>query len=367
MFNVMNIVLFAVLIFILLLDMKVAKKGTYIEKSLSLDACKALQGFFGLLIIIHHIYTFLNTRGYMVEQIQWSARIGVYLIGFFFFCSGYGLMTSLRIKKDYLEGFVVKRVCIVLVPFFISNYAYMFVEQLKGVRYTPIELICSFFGLLLQNTQMWFAVEIMLLYLLFSLLFKYIKNEKLVIIIITALVMIMTIFSMLVFDKGKYINWFVGEWWYNTTPLFILGMIVAKKQEKLRQFTLKYYWLILCIAVILLVIFGTCARRMLQSHGYWTMLITDKLITYLVQLPSVILFELVVILVMMKIKVGNRLLSFLGKFALEELLISGTFLNGFIFLLDRYGFVCYLCLSFIATMFLSILLYRLKRIILELR
>lgn len=115
----------------------------------------------------------LNIRNVDAGRLRIFSTIGVWLIGFFFFCSGYGLITILRTKQDYLKGFLVKRVLIVLVPFFLCNYAYMSVELLRGMQFSTPELIASFFGVLLMNSQMWFAVEIMLLYIVFFLLFTY--------------------------------------------------------------------------------------------------------------------------------------------------------------------------------------------------
>lgn len=276
-------------------------------------------------------------------------------------------MISLHTKENYLKGFMVKRVLIVLVPFFICNYAYMFVELLLHNKYPMHELIGAFFGIVLLNSQMWFAVEIMLLYLVFYILFKYIRNEKAGILIMSALIVMITFFSMMVHNYVKPTSWFSGEWWYNTTPLFIIGMIVARHREQIKSFLTKYYWLAIAASVFGFCITGKHMEEIINNHGYWTLLLSDKLITYAVQVPHVIFFELFLILIMQKIRFRNPCLDVLGKFSLEILLVSGVFLNGFLWLLERYGLTCYLCLTFVGTLISAVLLYKLKRFILEIR
>lgn len=365
--SIPNFILLAILFFLLIWQVKFAKNETFHKDGFSLEACKAMQGFLSLLIIVHHVYTFLEIRDYDVTVLHWSANIGVYLIGFFFFCSGYGLIVSLHTKENYLQGFMVKRVLIVLVPFFICNYAYMFVELLLVNRYPMHELIAAFFGIVLLNSQMWFAVEIMLLYLVFFVLFKHIKNEKIGIIIMTALIMIVTLLAMMWFKGEKPTKWFSGEWWYNTTPLFIIGMIVARHREQIKSFIAKYYWLAIGVCILGVCITGMQVEETLYYYGYWTFQLSDKLISYVVQVPHVIFFELFLILVMQKIQFRNLCLDVLGKFSLEILLVNGVFLNGFLGVLECYGLTCYLCLTFVGTLFSAVLLYKLKRFILEIR
>ena len=365
--DMVSVLMIIMLALILLWQAKVAPKGTFFEESFSLTVSKGMQGFFALLIIAHHVYTFLDARGIVAGSLKCFENIGVLLIGFFFFCSGYGLIVSLHTKKDYLKGFVVKRLLIVLVPFFICNYAYLSVELLLGSRFRISELIAAFFGVLLLNSQMWFAVEIMCLYLVFYLLFSYVKEERRCIVIIVWIIAGMTMLSMMHCKSYELSNWYWGEWWYNTTLLFPIGMIIAEKKDLLKKLAMKYYWILLPGCVIGFIGFRFFCSRELGLRGYWTMQIMDKVRAYLLQVPGVILFVLFLVLILMKVRIGNALLSFLGKFSLEIILVNGVFLRLFLGLEQKYGLICYLCLTFVGTIFAAVLLYKLKQNILELK
>ena len=265
--NIVSITVIALLCIALFWQMKPAPRGELFDNSFPLSVSKGLQGFLALQIFVHHVFVFLSIRDVDADQLRIFSTIGVWLIGFFFFCSGYGLITSLHTKQDYLKGFLVKRVLIVLVPFFLCNYAYMSVELLRGMQFSTLELIASFFGVLLMNSQMWFAVEIMLLYIVFFLLFTYIKKEKICVMIIVALTAMITLIGMLNTRPSCLSNWFWGEWWYNTTPLFVVGMLAAMTKDRLNELVKKHYCFALCGSFVCLVIFKVISDRVLQTHG----------------------------------------------------------------------------------------------------
>ncbi len=365
--DIVSVTLMISFAFILFWQMSIAPKGSFLENGFSREVSKGIQGYFALLAIVHHVYVFLHARGIEVRELKIFQGIGVYVIGFFFFCSGYGLITSLKTKESYLKGFLKKRVLIVLVPFFICNYLYLFAELLAGARFPIHELLATFFGVLLLNTQMWFAVEIMLLYLAFYVIFTYAKKEQVGIVYMALVIAGLTVIGMLHYVPGEAFNWFWGEWWYNTTPLLIIGMLVACYREQIEMFAKKHYSGMLIGTGLLTMILIMISKQILEMYGYWTGSLMDRLFTYSVQMPSVIAFVLLLWLILQKVRVTNDLLEFLGKFSLEIILVNGVFLELFLQTAIRYGIFCYLCITFVCTFVAAVLLYRLKRFILEIR
>ena len=185
--------------------------------------------------------------------------------------------------------------------------------------------------------------------------------------IIVALTAMITLIGMLNTRPFYWSNWFWGEWWYNTTPLFAVGMLAAMMKDRLNELVKKHYCVALCGSFAGLVIFKVISDRMLRTHGYWTPRIGDKVVTYLFQVPSVIFFVAFVVLLLKKVRFKNQLLDFFGKFSLEIILVSGIFLNLFYEVAIAYGLVCYMCLSFVGTILTAVILYKLKRFILEIR
>lgn len=277
----------------------------------------------------------LNIRNVDAGRLRIFSTIGVWLIGFFFFCSGYGLITSLRTKQDYLKGFLVKRVLIVLVPFFLCNYAYMSVELLRGMQFSTPELIASFFGVLLMNSQMWFAVEIMLLYIVFFLLFTYVKKEKVCIMTIVALTAMITLIGMLNTRPFCLSNWFWGEWWFNTSFMFLFGMIMAHSEEKIIAFVKKRYPIVLLLCLVAAIGLSFPVNAMVEMGTYYCeyegsftilQIFMIKFVTLLCQFAMVFFADAVVLMAMMKIKCGNRITRSLGSVSLELYLIHNLYL-----------------------------------------
>ena len=54
------------------------------------------------------------------------------IVGFFFFMSGYGLTCGLMQKKDYLQGFLSKRLSNIIVPYVIVAIVWIGLEIIGG-------------------------------------------------------------------------------------------------------------------------------------------------------------------------------------------------------------------------------------------
>lgn len=204
--DIITFIFLLIVLGILTYNIKFAKRKEIIENAFSLSNSKGMQGIFALFVIMHHTSLFLRHSFSYNGQLKLFENIGVFCIGFFFFCSGYGLIVSLKTKENYLDGFIKKRIFTVLVPFFMANYIYIFVTLLLGVNYSMKDLFASFFGLLLLNSQMWFPVEIMILYLLFYFVFKFISNEKLQYILIGLGILVIIVVGILSGHCRTYSN-----------------------------------------------------------------------------------------------------------------------------------------------------------------
>lgn len=370
--NTLSISILILALIILLPKVKFAKKHTYFEHPYPLEITKAMQGFLAFLVLFHQIAVYApNVRPYP-DSLDIFSSIGVLIVGFFFFFSGYGLITSYEEKKDYLKTFLIRRVFAVLIPFFLCNYAYMVTTLLCGNRFTTRDLVLAFFGLILLNDNMWFAVEIMILYLIFYLVYTHVQSKKARLGCMGALVLLMICISFLLGHKSANIqvNWFHGEWWYNTTFLFFLGILFASYKKNLVSLAKKYYWALVAVLIPAFLLFWKLTDYMLKNHGYWTETATqmgywDKFLTLAVQLPTVICFQALLLLLFLKVHFYNRLMAFFGKISLEVILIEKVFITTFekMGLLNNYPI--YIFLTVTATIITAALINQLKSIIIE--
>ncbi len=371
--NITFIISLIALLILLGVGCKLAPKKEFVEDYFSLTISKGLQGFFAVCIIFHHCSVWLQNFDCVDNLFTHYFYTPVLLVGFFFFCSGYELMTSLHAKDNYLKGFIQKRVLTVLVPFFICNYIYMIMTQLYGRQYTILQLIAAFFGILLINSQMWFAIEIMILYLIFYMLFKKIKNENRALSIMGICIVLIITGSLFLGHSGLDYGaefWFQGEWWYNTTIFFFVGMLFAKNKTNITKWLQRYYVPIFTVCVIGFSILLWWNHILIDEGIYWTeteesLMVLDKLKGLSVQTPMVFFFMVLMLLAMMKVRIHNKMLVFLGKISLEIILINYLFIMTLDFIRVRYGMLLYLALVVVCTLCVAIVLYKIKQIILE--
>ena len=138
-----------------------------------------------------------------------------------------------------------------------------------------------------------------------------------------------------------------GTWWYNTPFLFVIGIVVARHKEEMLGFFKKAYpfWIILSFVVTAAAFafanYYTVVIVLLGGHytdvgHFWGELIG--------QMISAVSFVWFVVLVGMKIRIGNPVLKFLGTFTLEFYLVHPLFIQlfGFAFVNDMTKPILYI-------------------------
>lgn len=172
---------------------------------------KYIQGIFAILIMMHHLSQ--KTSAFWVPAavrqhgLEPFIPIGYLLVSFFFFCSGYGLIKSMRDDDTYFDGFLIRRLNRILLIFVLTQLIWFIVRFLKAAVYLPL------------NPYNWYIYAIIILY--FGFFFFYRKETK-------ASFLLMALW-ILVYSVICYI--FVkGNWWYNATPAFLLGIYIADRE-----------------------------------------------------------------------------------------------------------------------------------------
>lgn len=314
------------LVYLFLCNITYAKNPRWHDDVLSLEHSKTLLGFFSLLIVIHHLAQSLGEASGIFMILE---DFGVGLVAGFFFFSGYGLFLSYRQKPDYLHHFFKKRYPAILIPFYVCILIFILITIIQSGLPNITTLLSWLTGWILINTHMWYIVEIALFYAAFYLCFRYIQRENAAIIAMGIFIIGFTCFSLIL---GHGTHWFQGEWWYNTSFVFWIGIVFAKYKERIITHIHKYYHLWLIGTVIAFLALYKATKYMLSVYSYWSETDTnpaylDKFRCLSVQLPMVILFILLILIIGMKIQIGNRAMAFLGRLSLELYLIHNLFIK----------------------------------------
>ena len=343
---------------------------------------KEMQGFFAVFIIFHQTVITLQhieLDGRAMRPFYDYFYYGILAVSFFFFCSGFGLVKRRLTDDAYLQGFMKRRIFTVLVPFFICNYIYLtdaIIGNIQsGKNFGFMEVICSFFGLFLINNQMWFAVEIMVLYFLFWIVFSRVKNPLTGILIMTFAVLVMITIGLLSghSDSAVMSYWFKGEWWYNTILMFPLGMFYAYKEERINKVFRGALVSILIASGVLFIIVDYIHRDLITKTIYWTEYrgakypILDKLTGLGTETVLEVLFLILIVALIARFKFGNPVMKFLGKISLETIMLNYLICNKFYFIYEHYGIYAYLPSVLTGTIVSASVVYLIKNFVLERR
>ena len=317
---------------ILVFGAGVKKKGEYSGEAWSLGQAKALQAFAALMIILHHLVQTITQYGSVKKGpvTIWNS-FGILFTSVFFFFSGYGLYKRYKTGEDYLKGFLRHRFLKVLIPFLLTNVIYLCVfagDRISGVW----QGITAIFGCPLLNRNAWYVIELLLLYIAFYVCFRFIRSERAAMICLTLFTILMITCSLLLGHDSTSVNrrWFMGEWWYNTTFMFIVGMFVARHEVRIRAAVEKVYKLLLPLTVLIFIGWFLLEQFVDGRFGYYREWpghpgYPEKFITLLVQIVLCILFLSVLLLVNLKVEFHNRVLLFLSGISYEIYLIHELF------------------------------------------
>ena len=381
------------------------KKDHFHEDSSSLDSMKSLRGFAAIGVILHHIsqeqaFQWANNFGAKPGELSIFVNAGYLFVAIFFFCSGFGLIKSLETKPDYFNGFLKKRVLKALViPYYVSIIIYGILRFASGERFAPLQWVTNLVGITMMNPYAWYPIIAAILYIAFYLIFKNIKNRKVCYILLAAVILLLGMifcvnghFPWFAGPKNWWLSqsgelqnkwwtrqqvwWISGEWWINSCPAFLIGMLFAQFEDQIRLWFKKFYW-----GKLLLVLIITAATFMLsgfgQMHfGWWTEFngngpdIGKKIATYFFVIPYSMAFPVMLFTIMLKYKVSNPVSRFFGKYSLETYMMNLIAITAFRFLLYKphpqygsipfyktghYNLAIYFAAVFAATILLGLL------------
>lgn len=308
--------------FILLLvcGMKFSNSGNnyFFDDYLSPQNTKVLKGIFAVAVVIYHLGMITNNAGSKI-LIHCS---GDFAVKFFFFCSGYGLLTQYKKYQargvDYTKGFLGKHLPKLLVPLPVLTVIYTFFFINEGSYYGSSPFTFNLVVNLFLNNGLyvvynaWFIFELVLLYIVFFFSFHFGKKNGGIQCCVILTLVLMCAFYML----NTYKAW--SNFWYYSTFAFAVGVIYAEYKTNIDAFLKKHFkavtYILFPMLICTMVAFFAVKKEIENNAG----------ITSAENIILTPLFLLSLMALLTKIQPGcKKFWSFIGEISYELYLVHG--------------------------------------------
>ncbi len=276
---------------------------------LSIDTGKYLRGFFAIVVIIKHLSD-LTLSGVIFHRF---VRLGYLAVAVFFFLSGYGLQKSHLKSSNYKKRFLLCRLPSVLFPYIPAIILYWIMyATLMRKPYSFSQILLSLIDGDPMVVNSWYIISITFFYIVFWILMNLCKDNHRF--LIAGAILWNIVYVALCVCLGY------REWWYNPSHLFTVGIIWATYEKQIVSVLTKKY---LLLAII---VSGTFAVTFISQH--FESLFPSEVYVTVFEMLCCIFFIILVLMLMMKLKVGNPVMVYLGKISLELYLVHGLFVFG---------------------------------------
>lgn len=292
-------VFFILLLALLLCGIKLNKSGFYAEY-ISKDQCNAIKGVFILVVFMRHVVPYVIKAGYEMDSLLdrvynvCDVQIGQLLVVMFLFYSGYGVMESYKKKGDeYIEGFPKKRILTTLLNFDMAVLMFLILDLCLNIELDVYQIVLSFVAWDSIGNSNWYIFIILVCYIVTFFSFRRYRQNiggGIFFIVIVSLILI----GLLYFAKRPKASW------YNTILCYPAGMYFSVYKNKTEEWAEKNYTKSLMTSFLLFFIIHIAN---LQLPSYVN--------AYSYNVESII-FTFLVVLLTMKVHVGNKMLYWFG-------------------------------------------------------
>lgn len=304
-------------VLLILYKIEYKKDGIY-EDYLSIERSNILKAIMAFIVMLSHCtLSYLNINTFFLKFLSGGDAVKI-----FFFLSGFGLAYSCRKKAGYLNNFFSRRLSKLLVPVILVAILNVIFFKYAGTFYdtdgiTVKNVFTSFFNngyTIVFN--LWYVVELIVLYIGFYFSFKLSKNDfnKGINYSVAFTVVVMLAFYLVFIYKG-----WLAVWFYSTYA-FAFGLIWGAKDEEIKEFAKhksNYMFSILLSAFAILMLIVVNLKSSLETGNY-------DIIKNLILGPVVILG---IVIAGMKIKVNCKFWKVMGSISYEIYLVHGIFIN----------------------------------------
>ena len=255
---------------------------------------QCINGFFVLIVFLQHFKSYVKPGDFdnVYNAIaNWSGQLIV--VPFLFF-SGYGIMLSISKKgKPYVNTVMTKRFPKVWTHFAAAIVLFIITNLIIGKTFPPQKLILTFVGWDGIGNSNWYIFDTLVLYILTFFSFRFVGKNRRLGLFIMALLTTAFIITMSFFRPG---------YWYNTAISYLMGMIFATVEPQFRKVMSSGALNYIIFAVFGIIVIALAARDKAKLTSYEIFVIAGIVLLLALSL---------------KVRFGNPILEFLGKYIFE--------------------------------------------------
>ena len=260
---------------------------------LSKESTCAVNGIFVLFVFLRHFSQYISYGRFDRIFAALDRPAGQLLVGPVLFYSGYGIDCSIARKGTaYVRQFPRQRILRVWYHFFLAILLYLVCGILLGRKDSPADILLSFTGWRSIGNSNWYIFAVLCLYAFTYLAFLVWRRHP--------GAAGGTVFLLC----GIYVAVMLpikDRWWYDTVFAYPAGLALGWYLSRRRLPDTPGRWALAALVCLLL----SALTWHFRGSSIW------------VYACFVVVFCLDLVLLTMKIKVGNPILTFLGKYTFE--------------------------------------------------
>lgn len=286
---------YLLILIVSLVNVRICKDG-FFPDYLGKEQCNAIKGIFILLVYVGHAIRDIMHCGFIFDQqidraaLAFHLEMGQLVVAMFLFYSGYGVMKSLMVRgEEYLDTYPKRRLLTTLLNFDVAVCCFILLAWILGKELGFSKIVMSFIGWESVGNSNWYIFIILCCYLAFYVVFKVIGNRHWLGTVILTLVILAGIMALY---HIKPITW------YTTALVFPSGVAYALYSDRLEQWIQRRYGLIIVLLSVAFLLLSFM-MKVHPLHG----------LTY--NMMSIV-FSLLVIILTMKIRIGNQWIYWCG-------------------------------------------------------
>lgn len=284
--------IFFLLILLALIILNLKRTKEHLDK----EQTNNIKGIFILIVFFSHFNSYVNIGESLdlpyLKAITWFSQA---MVTPFLFYSGYGIMEQIKKKgNEYIKSIPKKRIITTMIKFDIAVLIFLILSILFKKEISILKVLLSLIGWESLGNSNWYIFDILILYLITYISFRFIKKQKISLLITT----ILTLIYMLIFYKFNI----KPTYWYDTMPCYIIGMYYSFYKEQIQKYISNNS--IIYFATVLLSLAGTIFLKSQNPTLIYTIMFNTFFIT-------------TIVLITTKISVYSKTLSWCGTHLFE--------------------------------------------------